>query len=365
MIEYDKKPKIAIITQAVDSSNVALGFFLEWIKRFAERCEKVLVICLNEGEHDLPSNVVVYKLRQKKLQRMADFRAAMLEIVEDHQADLVFAHMCPIYAIAASWFMVPVGKPVTLWYAAGKSNNIKIASALSRRVYSCSKSSYPVETEKLEVVGHGIDTEMFKPAETGTVKGPNEIRIVSTGRITPIKNYEVTIKAINIIREKHSELRPKYRIVGGPFLEEDKVYQKKLEDMVDELGLNSEVEFTGTVSYPEMATHYHWCDLSTNMTVNMGMDKTVLEAMACTRPVITTNRNFSGTLEDFRDLMLAGENDSCDMAQKILAIHRLDKNKYDEIGGKLREIIVNNHSLDRFVERLFDSFGELCKGRRK
>ena len=364
MIEYDKKPKIVVITQAVDSSNVALGFFLEWIKRFAERCEKLFVICLNEGEHDLPSNVLVYRLRQKKLQRMADFRAAMLELIEGYQADLVFAHMCPIYAIASSWFTVPVGKPVTLWYAAGKSSKIKLATALCQRVYSCSESSYPIETEKLEVVGHGIDTGMFKPAP-GPGKDPAEIRIVSTGRITPIKNYEITIEAVKIIRENHSGLRPKYRIVGGPFLQEDKQYLSKLEAMVDELGLSSEVEFSGTVPYPEMAAHYHWCDLSTNMTINMGMDKTVLEAMACARPVITTNRNFSETLADFSDLMLAGENDSSDMAKKILAIHRLQKSKYDEIGEKLREIIVDNHSLDRFVERLFDSFGALCKRRRK
>jgi glycosyltransferase involved in cell wall biosynthesis len=364
MIEYEKKPKIVIITQAVDSSNVALGFFLEWVKRFAGRCEKVFVICLNEGEHDLPPNVVVYPLRQKKLERMADFRAAMLEIIEDHQADLVFAHMCPIYAIASSWFTVPVGKPVTLWYAAGKSNKIKIATALSKRVYSCSKSSYPIKTKKLEVVGHGIDTEMFKPA-AGPGRGPNEIRIVSTGRITPIKNYEITIEAIDIIRKNHPELGPKYRIVGGPFLEEDKIYLNRLKTMVDELGLNSDVEFSGTVPYSEMAAHYHWCDLSTNMTVNMGMDKTVLEAMACARPVITTNSNCAETLGEFCDMMLAKENDPHDMAEKILAIHRLGKSRYDEIGGRLREIIVDNHSLDRFIDRLFESFAELCQGRRK
>jgi len=365
MVEYERKLRLAIVTQAVDNSNVALGFFLEWIRRFAERCEKVFVICLNEGQHDLPSNVRVYELRRKKLQRLADFRAAMLEMVEDYQVDIVFAHMCPIYAIAASWYMIPVGKPVTLWFAAGKSNKIKLATALSKRVYSCSKSSYPIDTEKLEVVGHGIDTEMFKPAETGIARTSGEIRIISTGRITPIKNYEVTIEAINIIRKTHPDLQPRYRIVGAPYLEEDKQYLKRLEALVEQLGLGPVVEFTGTVPHTEMVSHYQWCDISTNMTINMGLDKTVLEAMACTKPVITTNRNCAEVLGDYCDLMLADENDSEDMARKIVAINRLDAGKRDRIGRRLRDIVIKDHSLDRLIDRFIESFRELCPRRLK
>src|SRR3989338_44123 len=54
--------RILIVTQAVDSADSDLGFFHRWIEEFAKRFERVIVICLKEGQHRLPENVSVYSL---------------------------------------------------------------------------------------------------------------------------------------------------------------------------------------------------------------------------------------------------------------------------------------------------------------
>ena len=363
---FETKLRIAIITQAVDITDSDMGFFHNWIKAFALKCEKVFVICLKKGSFDLPQNVRVFQLRENKVARFVDFKSAMQELVEESRIDVFFAHMCPIYAVAASWFTIPVRKPLGLWFVHGDSSNLlRLANKLSTRVYSCAPECFPVKTRKLEVLGHGIDTEKFQPAPEEVSRRPGEVRILSTGRINTCKNYEVTIKAIKIIKEKHPELHPRYRIVGGPYAEEDFEYKRFLEALTEELELEDEVELAGEVSYEEIERHYNWCDIAVNMTVRLGLDKAVLEPMACGKPVITTNYNFENVLADFRELMLANENDSQDMAEKIVALSRLRPEEFSRIGAAMREIVINDHSLERLVDKFIESFKKLGRRRKK
>lgn len=58
--------KLLICTQTVDREDPVLGFFCSWIAEFAKRCEKVTVICLKEGAHTLPNNVVIYSLGKER-----------------------------------------------------------------------------------------------------------------------------------------------------------------------------------------------------------------------------------------------------------------------------------------------------------
>ncbi len=62
----NKKVKLLIITQKVDQNDDILGFFHQWVREFAENCEKVTVICLQKGEYDLPDNVKVLSLGKEQ-----------------------------------------------------------------------------------------------------------------------------------------------------------------------------------------------------------------------------------------------------------------------------------------------------------
>ncbi|MCH8889170.1 hypothetical protein IID26_01965, partial [Patescibacteria group bacterium] len=54
--------KLLLVTQKVDIDDPILGFFHRWIEEFAKQCEKVTVITLFEGKHNLPENVKVLSL---------------------------------------------------------------------------------------------------------------------------------------------------------------------------------------------------------------------------------------------------------------------------------------------------------------
>ena len=54
--------KLLIITQKVDKNDQLLGFFVSWIEKLSKKFESVLVLCLEKGEYDLPTNVKVISL---------------------------------------------------------------------------------------------------------------------------------------------------------------------------------------------------------------------------------------------------------------------------------------------------------------
>lgn len=54
--------RLLVVTQAVDKQDPVLGFFHRWLEEFAKHADQLIVICLREGTHSLPSNVRIYSL---------------------------------------------------------------------------------------------------------------------------------------------------------------------------------------------------------------------------------------------------------------------------------------------------------------
>ena len=110
--------KLLIITQKVDQNDQLLGFFIDWLKRFAERFEKVIVLCLEKGEFNLPENVKVISLGKErgvsKLKQFFNFYFLIFTLSKDY--DNVFAHMNPIWVVLGSIPWRLLGKKIYFWY---------------------------------------------------------------------------------------------------------------------------------------------------------------------------------------------------------------------------------------------------------
>ena len=58
--------------------------------------------------------------------------------------------------------------PITLWYTHRQAHLIlRLATRVSTRVTTAGRDSFPLATDKLRVLGHGIDTDFFTPMEVG------------------------------------------------------------------------------------------------------------------------------------------------------------------------------------------------------
>jgi glycosyltransferase involved in cell wall biosynthesis len=265
--------KLLIVTQAVDTEDPVLGFFVRWVEEFAKHTERIEVICLKEGKHTLPTNVRVHSLGKERnvlrVQYVFNFYKYIWRLRRDY--DTVFVHMNPEYIVAAGLLWRLMGKRVALWYT-HKSVNLKlrIAAIFAGVIFTASKESFRLRTKKLRVMGHGIDTDFFSP-DTSVVRGDWAL---SVGRLMPSKRHDL---AIRIAVRDDKELR----IAGeGP-------EQKSLEALARELGVR--VQFLGALMQSQLREEYRKAAYLIHTSETGSLDKVVLEALACGLPVRTND----------------------------------------------------------------------------
>ena len=265
--------RLLIVTQVVDTNDSDLGFFHRWIEEFAKHCESVIVICLKEGQHRLPPNVSVYSLGKDKtassfqLPAVRRLRYAIhfftLQWRLRDSYDTVFVHMNSEYVLLGGLFWRAQGKKIALWYV-HKSVTwvLRVALRLVDIVFTASPESFRLASPKVRVVGHGIDTEFFSPAESVT-RGNH---FLSVGRLMQSKQHNLAIRAAY-------DARVPLRIAGeGP-------ERERLAALVRELGAN--VTFLGGLTQEKLRDEYRAAAKLVHRSETGSLDKVVLEAAAC------------------------------------------------------------------------------------
>jgi len=242
--------KLIIISQKIDIDDDNLGFFHYWLEKIASRLEKVYVVCLSEGKHSLPENVSVYSLGKEKgyskLRQL--FRLQKFLFKNLKKADGVFVHMCPIYAIASFPLVKLFRKKMILWYLHKSVKwKLKLAEKLVDKILTASKESCRLKNrKKIEIVGHGVDTELFRPSHNriNAVNIENEkFKILSVGRITPIKDQKTLIEAVDVLVNEKNIKDIKVKIVGTPLENHEKEYFEKLRSFIQEKKLEEYIKF--------------------------------------------------------------------------------------------------------------------------
>lgn len=273
-----------LITQKVNKKDPVLGFFHDWIIEFAKHASELTVVCLEEGAHDLPQNVRVISLGKEKGYGKVRILWNFLRVLVSKRHDKVFVHMNPEYVVLGGLWWRFRGTRIALWYTHKAVNlKLKIATKLAHTIFSASEESFRYPTTKLRVVGHGILSTVFFPAGVW----PSNPHIISVGRISPTKQYEPLIDAMELLVMKGIKI--KLSIGGGPISYSDKEYFESLKQRVSQKGLDDYVSFLGPVSYDRVSELYRTGTIFVNLSKTGSLDKAILEAMATGLHVITSN----------------------------------------------------------------------------
>lgn len=331
------------MTQAVDAESSTLGFFLEWIKEFARQCERVDVIALSVGAHDLPANVRVFSMGKERgvgrSARLFNFWKHLRHTLP--QTDAVFVHMCPEYLIAGWPLFAFARKQVVLWYAHRHRDwKVRLGVALADIVATSVENALTVRTSKKRALGQGVPTDLFLPLPPPAAP---PFRFAAIGRLTPIKRLELLIEATAMLRNRG--LDAVLELWGAPAVPSDADYETSLRNRARTLGISEQVRFLGAVPFSDMPKKYGGVNVALNACPKGAIDKAVLEAMSCARPVIVTNENFSSVLGPDSSLCLAVATAES-IADKIEALCAADR---QAIGLRLREAVVARHGLPRLV----------------
>jgi glycosyltransferase involved in cell wall biosynthesis len=255
--------KLLICTQTIDSRDSHLGFFARWLEEFSKHCEKVAVICLRNGGRTVADNVKVYEIGKDAGGMQKAVRLVSLAWRLRKEYNAVFVHMNPEYIVVAGVFWRLMHKRIALWYT-HKSVNLKlrIAVLLANIIFTASKESFRLKSNKVCVMGHGIDTNFFSPDQI-VARGD---WILSVGRLMPSKRHDL---AIRFALQEGKELR----IAGeGP-------ERTSLETLAKKLGAS--VQFLGGISQLRLREEYRKAAYLIHTSETGSLDKVVLEALAC------------------------------------------------------------------------------------
>lgn len=177
---------------------------------------------------------------------------------------------------------------------------------------------------------------------TGQATQNAKLRIITAGRIAPVKNLESMIESAEILKNLGTDFV--FEIAGGPITKQDKIYFEKLKSLVRQKNLENVVSFVGPIPYSKIQDFYAEGDIFVNLSKTGSVDKAVLEAMASGLSVITSNEAFKNILpaKYFLD----------DLSAKLLARKIQELSFEGRPNQELRDIVIKNHSLEELIKKI-------------
>lgn len=200
-----------------------------------------------------------------------------------------------LYAAPAVWIAAARGTPAVVNYRGGGASSfferafwivrptlrraraVAVPSAFLERIFRAHRID-------ISVVPNIVDLDMFRPeAETegAQTRNPGAPKLVVARNLEPVYDVGTALRALARIRVKapHAHLS-----VAGSGPE-----RARLEALASELGLQGAVTFTGRLENHQMVGLYRDASVVLNPSLVDNMPISILEALACGVPVVSTN----------------------------------------------------------------------------
>lgn len=202
-------------------------------------------------------------------------------------------------------------------------------------------------SSKVFTIPNGIDTEVFKFDQEARDKWRNELKIPESSPIVgivaalrPEKNHSLFLRAAAGVLAK---LQDAHFVIAG-----DGPERAGLVQLATDLEIQKNVHFLGSVR--DIPGVLSMLDLFALTSHNEAKPVSILEAMACGRPVVATNvGSVSESVKDGVTGYLVPEGDVAEMTQhwlKVLCSYKAA----DSMGRIARENVVKDSSLDSMTE---------------
>jgi glycosyltransferase involved in cell wall biosynthesis len=322
--------RLVFVTQSVDPAHPVLGATLPKIRALAERVGEVVVLAQSGRGDGLPSNVEVRSFgAATRPGRVLRFERNLARALP---ADAVIAHMIPAYVLLAAPLVRGSRTSLVLWYTHWHaSRTLRVAERLATAIVSVDRRSFPLDSPKVQPIGHGIDVSEFACNERAGHPG---LRALVLGRYSPAKGIETILRAAKLVDGVEVELH------GVALNDLERQHRAELE----RLGF----PLAEAVPRAEVPALFARTDVLVNNMRAGAPDKVVYEAAAACLPVLASNPVFD---ELFDGYPLAFERDSPEsLADRLRWFAALDDGERAEIGRALRARVSEHHSVDTWAD---------------
>jgi phosphatidylinositol alpha-1,6-mannosyltransferase len=243
-------------------------------------------------------------LKPESLAMYAKFFAKSLALALTHRFDAIHAFRAlpeglVAWAVARLTFRPFViyahGEELTTWGKGGKYKAMRFALRHADTVIANSDFTHielckmGVNNKSIVLINPGVDIERFQPGlpcedlKQTIGLGPNEKLILSVGRLSRRKGFDMVIRSLPALNQNKVLVR--YALIG---IGEDHDY---LTNLAKELGVKDRVHMLGHVSSNDLPRWYNACDVFAmpNRKINgdtEGFGMVFIEAAACKKPSV-------------------------------------------------------------------------------
>jgi GxxExxY protein len=230
---------------------------------------------------------------------------------------------------------------------------------IKRRIYDKARNNANGDESLFDIVKEQIDSNSSQTLRESAFvdhQRSSAFRVISVGRISPSKDYETLILAIEAWRAEHPDKPIEVEVIGAAGTSGQEAYFESLKKMVAEKNLGKIIRFSGAIPNRLVASRLEAADVFVNMSHTGGLDKAVLEAMASGLPVITCNETFTAELGDLSQSLMFEKKDVKGLIGRLEYIMSLDKEERQTLGERLREIVVARHNLDLLIKKIIEQY---------
>lgn len=233
--------------------------------------------------------------------------------------------------------------------------NLRKADALFATSFTIKEYLKPITSKPINVIPFGVDIEKFKKRTVKSVVEEGAFVFGSVKSLETLYNIDVLIRAFGNLKIKYPEKNIKLLIIG------EGSQEANLKKIVKELNLTNDVIFTGRITFSRVSDYYNMLDVLVNISDYESFGVSVIEAMACEKPVIVTN---TGGLKEivensnFGSLVDIGsvEQTMVEMEKYLMDIE-LSKN----IGKQGREKVIQKYNWNDNIKQMIDIYLKLAK----
>lgn len=352
---------LLLFNLATDADDPILGFTTNWINRLATYYERVDVITMRAGRLAVASNVHVHSVgkerRYSEARRAVEFYRLLGGLLAARRYRACFAHMMPLFAAMGSPLLKPRRVPIVLWYTHRQAHRtLQLALKVSDYVVTAAADSFPLRTPKLRVLGHGIDTDFFRPGTATNGATPRDY-VVQVARLMPIKHQATLIRALAEMREAG---KMAYAVLVGdvPAGQSDS-YRRELQQLAADLRVSEQVIFAGSQTPDGVRDWLRRSSVAVNLSPAGLFDKAALESMAVGVPTVVSSSAFDPLLGDYTPLLrLNSPEDHAGLASHLQTLLAFNPIQRAVLSSALRSRVTAAHSLDSLIPRLVSVLGE-------
>ena len=227
-----------------------------------------------------------------------------------------------------------------LKFVFGRMNRIIVPSFYLRDVLM---KHYGVKPDKVAVVYNSVDCKAI-----GAVKRrrreENGTQVITVGRIVRHKRMGGIINALQELTKEFPDIN--LNVVGdGP---EKQVLQR----LVEKLGMNQRVRFYGNIHHGETMELLKTADVFVLNSIYEGLPHTVIEAMACSVPVVATGiRGTDEVVNDGKTGLLVPIDNEKALADAIAKLIK-DKELAERLAGQALEAVSEKFSWEINLTKL-------------